>query len=344
MPVLSVIICAYNAANTLKKAALSVLSQSFRDLELIIVNDGSVDTTLTEATKISKDDNRVKVIDTKNGGVARARNIGIEAATGDFITFCDADDYIDDGAFDAMYNAIIKSGSDMLLTGYFHETVTKKGINRVEVTADDAVFTTKQEIYHKFFELKSKYLIDAMCNKLFKRSVIVENALKFPEGEIFEDTEFNLKFLEITPRLTVLNRCFYHYIQYPKAGITRKFEPKKAQFLTARYRLLLEFCSDADDDLKGYCYLYHIRNMYSFISGTYGVEEMTGRERSRVIKDIIFDDTFKDCLKNAKVTTKTDKICLVVAKLKSVVLTKIFCKGIYCLKHRATSVFTKFKR
>ncbi len=344
MPILSVIICAYNAADTLKKAALSVLSQSFRDLELIIVNDGSKDATLSIATELKLKDNRVKVINKENGGVARARNLSLSAATGEFITFVDADDYIDDGAFKEMYDAVCKSGSDMLIAGYFHETVIKNGISRVEVKAKNAVYTSKQELYSDFVELKSKYLIDAMCNKLFRRSVIEDNGLRFPEGELFEDTEFNLRFLEITQRLCVIDKCFYHYIQYPGAGITRKFEPLKAKFLTDRYKLLFEFCRDANEDLKGYCHLYHIRNMFSFVSGTYGVKEMTSKERKKIVTDIISDDLFKTCTEKATATSRADKICLAVAKAKSLFLTKAFCKGIFLLKHKAAVIFTKFKR
>ncbi len=343
MPVLSVIICAYNAADTLKRAALSVLSQSFRDLELIIVNDGSKDATLCIASELAMKDRRVKVINTPNGGVARARNTSLSAAMGEFITFVDADDYIDDGAFECMYDAVTKSGSDMLIAGYFHETVLKNGVSRVEVKAKSAVYTSKQELYSDFVELKSKYLVDAMCNKFFKRSVIVENGLKFPEGELFEDTEFNLRFLEITPKLCVVDKCFYHYIQYEGAGVTRSFKPEKAKFLTDRYKLLSEFCHDADEDLVGYCHLYHIRNMYSFISGTYGALEMTNRQRTEVIKGIISDELFETCVLKAKATSKTDKICLAVARSKSVLLTKCFCKGIFLLKHKAAVFFTKFK-
>ena len=344
MPILSVIICAYNAAETLKKAALSVLSQSFSDLELIIVNDGSKDSTLAVANELKMVDNRVKVISVINGGVARARNISLKAATGDYITFVDADDYIDSEAFAEMYGAVTNSDSDMLIAGYFHETVLKNGISRVEVSAKNAVYTSKQEIYADFVELKSKYLIDAMCNKFFKRSIIVENGLKFPEGELFEDTEFNLRFLEKAPKLCVLDKCFYHYIQYPGAGITRGFNPKKSDFLTDRYATLLEFCRDADDDLKGYCHLYHIRNMFSFISGTYGVKEMTAKERTEIVRGVVSDGLFKECVQKAKATSRADKACLLVAKSGSVAFTKAFCKAIFTLKNKAAVTFTKFKR
>ena len=344
MPILSVIICAYNAADTLKKAALSVLSQSFYDLELIIVNDGSKDATLSVASELAMTDNRVRVINKENGGVARARNLSLKAALGEFITFVDADDYIDDGAFEEMYNAVCESGSDMLIAGYFHENIIKNGVSRVEVKAKNAVYKVKQELYPDFAELKSKYLVDAMCNKLFRRSVIADNGLKFPEGELFEDTEFNLRFLEITQKLCVIDKCFYHYIQYKGAGITRSFEPKKAEFLTDRYKLLLKFCDDADEELKGYCHIYHIRNMFSFISGTYGVKEMTSKERTVIVKDIISDDLFKSCTSKARATSRADKISLAVAKSKSPALTKAFCKGIFILKHKAAVIFTKFKR
>jgi hypothetical protein len=243
-----------------------------------------------------------------------------------------------------MYRSVCESDSDMLIAGYFHENIIKNGVSRVEVKAKNAVYKSKQELYLDFVELKSKYLVDAMCNKLFKRSVIVENGLRFPEGELFEDTEFNLRFLEITQRLCVIDKCFYHYIQYKGSGITRGFNPKKAEFLTDRYKLLLNFCRDADETLKGYCHTFHIRNMFSVISGTYGVKEMTSKERSEVVKGIISDELFKSCTSKAKATSQADKISLWVAKTKSVFLTKAFCKGIFLLKHKAAVLFTKFKR
>ncbi len=344
MPILSVIICAYNAADTLKKAALSILSQSFSDLELIIVNDGSKDSTLSIASELAMKDTRVKVISKENGGVARARNLSLDVATGEFITFVDADDYLDDGALAEMYKSVVENGSDMLIAGYFHETILKNGISRVEVKAKNAVYTKKQELYPDFVELKSKYLIDAMCNKLFKRSVIAENGLRFPEGELFEDTEFNLRFLEVTSKLCVIDKCFYHYIQYPGAGITRGFNPKKAEFLTDRYSTLMEFCRDANEDLKGYCHTFHIRNMFSVISGTYGVSEMTAKQRTKVITDIVKSNLFKTCAKSAKATSRTDKVCLAVAKSGSIVLIKAFCKAIFILKQKAAVTFTKYKR
>lgn len=344
MPKISVIICAYNAADTLKKAALSVLSQTFRDLELIIVNDGSKDATLSIATELKMKDNRVKVINKENGGVARARNLSLKAATGEYITFCDADDYIDIGAFEEMYKSIKENGSDMLIAGYFHETMLKNGVSRVEVTAKDAVYLSKQELFRDFIELKSKYLIDAMCNKLFRRSVIAQNGLKFPEGELFEDTAFNLNFLEVTPRLTVLDRCFYHYIQHIGQGITRKYDPRKLIYLTDRFNLLLKFAADGDEALKQFCHLYQLRNVYSCLSASFGAKDMSKLQRNRLINETVNSGVFLECAEKADGVGLANRITLFVAKSKSLFLNKLYCKGIYFAKTKAVILFTKFKR
>ncbi len=343
MPKISAIICAYNAADTLKKAALSVLGQSFDDIELIVVNDGSSDSTAEVCSELGKLDTRVKLVDIQNGGVARARNIALEHAEGEYVTFCDADDYLDDGAFETMYNAIEGNGSDMLICGYYHETVTKNGLSRVEVTAKDAVYTSKQEIYSDFIELKSKYLIDAMCNKLFRRSVVVENGLKFPEGELFEDTAFNLDFLEASERLTVLNKCYYHYIQHKGRRVTGQYNFEKLQYLTDRYYKLLRFCTDGGKHLQSFCHLYHIRNVYSCLSASFGAE-MSRRERKALIKDAINDGLFLECAKNADGVGLANRLTVKVARSKSLFLNRLYCKGIYVAKTKAAVLFTKFKR
>ncbi len=342
MPKISIIICAYNAADTLMRAARSVLNQSFRDIELILVNDGSKDATLSIVTRLAMTDRRVKVLNLENGGLAKARNTGLKYATGEYVSFCDADDYIDDGAFETMFFAAEKENADMLICGYFHETVVKNGVNTTAIASKEAVYNSKAELYRDFVELKSKYLIDTVCNKLLRRSIITQNGLKFPEGELFEDTAFVLEYLEITGKIAVISDCFYHYIQYPKKGITRQYNSKKLAFLTDRYHRLLSFCEGGGDNLLKFCHLYNVRNVYSCLSGAYGTD-MPKKSRNKLIKETALNQSFLECAKAADGKGLSNRVTLLVARSGCLWLNRVYCKCIYLAKEKAAVLFTKLK-
>ena len=228
MKKLSVILCAYNAESFLESAARSVLNQTFKDLELIIVNDGSCDETFAIASQLANDDPRVTVVNIENGGLANARNIGLSKATGEYVAFFDADDTADDDCYETMLNAIERDGSDLCIAGYYHDTVLKDGtVSTVLFSEPDATYNTREELFQGFVGLKSKFILDAGWNKLYRRSIIVENNLKFPLGELFEDTAFVLSFLKTSCKVTVLDKCFYHYMQRSYGSITKAYNPRK---------------------------------------------------------------------------------------------------------------------
>lgn len=114
---LSIIIPIYNAENYISNCLKSIFAQSFSDYEVVLVNDGSKDKSLDMCKKIAYDDRRVTVIDKENGGASSARNAGIKAASGEYLMFIDADDYIDDGYLEAMYNAVSRFDSDIAICG-----------------------------------------------------------------------------------------------------------------------------------------------------------------------------------------------------------------------------------
>ena len=117
-PKLSIIIPIYNSEKYLDECINSILSQEFQDFELILVDDGSSDRSPLICDKYSKQDTRISVIHTKNGGVSKARNHGIERSTGIYIAFVDADDMVNPRMYSTLYNKAIQTNSDLILCGY----------------------------------------------------------------------------------------------------------------------------------------------------------------------------------------------------------------------------------
>ncbi len=344
MPKISVILCAYNAEETLSAAVQSVLGQTQGDLELIIVNDGSRDETQAVASQFCQEDKRVRLVNIENGGLSNARNVGIKEAQGDFIAFCDADDKVDGMAFEIMLRAIETDGTDMVMCGYFHDTEQPDGtVSSIAVSQPRAVYMTREELFGGIVGLKSKFIFDASWNKLFKRSVIAENGLLMRVGELFEDTAFVISFLECSPKVSVLPDCFYHYIQRSNGSITKKFDPRKLNDLKRRYEQLAEFCAMADSDVKRFVELYYIKNVYSALANSFDSNEFSKRERKLLFKEEFSSQKFKQCAKNAKGIGRSDALTVFVARLGWLWLNRFYCKGIHYMKSRAATLFAKVK-
>lgn len=344
MPKISVILCAYNAADTLSAAALSVLSQTERDIELIIVNDGSTDSTSAEAARLALLDRRVRVINRENGGLSRARNTGMAAASGEYIAFCDADDTVDEKALQTMLCEAESSGSDMVMCGYHHDTVKGDGsVGTVDFFEPENRFTSRAELFGRLIGLKSKFILDASWNKLYRASIIKENGLKMPEGELFEDTAFVLSFLNVSCRVSVLPHCFYHYVQRGGKSITKSYDKRKLEDLKKRYLALKDFTAEADAGVKRFCELYYVKNVYSVLANTFSDRSMSGKQRRSLFKNEIKNADFKQSAENAQGNCAADRVALAVARTGSVLLSLCFC-GVLCfLKTKTAALFAKIK-
>lgn len=119
MPKISIIVPVYNVEKYLEKCVRSILAQTFTDFELILVDDGSPDSSGAMCDQFAKQDERVKVIHKENGGLSDARNAGIEIATGEYLGFIDSDDYIADDMYELLYTNIVKEDADLSICGIY---------------------------------------------------------------------------------------------------------------------------------------------------------------------------------------------------------------------------------
>ncbi len=193
MPEISVIVPVYNSEEYLSKCVQSILSQTYTNFELILVNDGSSDGSLQLCKKWADKDRRIIVIDKINGGVSSARNAGIEKAVGNWITFIDSDDWVDVDFLEKLYCLMQENKNvDIISTGIRYVYPDK---NTEEVRLDSAncsLFNSAE-----FLSVLSQVLITSPVAKLYRRSIIVENDIIFPVGiNIGEDRAFNLSYLQ----------------------------------------------------------------------------------------------------------------------------------------------------
>ena len=204
---ISVIIPAYNIAPYLERGVVSVLNQTYRNLEVILVDDGSTDKSGQICDRLAEKDDRIIVIHKKNGGLADARNVGMEAAKGSFIGFVDGDDWIDTDMYERMLGAALAQQADMAVCRY--RRIYGKQVE--DASVDRVVVFEGQEALQYYVEEREEYDIqNAAWNKLYRRELL--DKLRFPGGKWYEDIVFSAKALSGAARCVYLDSACYNYI------------------------------------------------------------------------------------------------------------------------------------
>lgn len=233
-PLISVIIPVYNTAKYLHKCVDSVLSQTYTNLEIILVNDGSTDNSGKICDEYAQKDKRIKVIHKRNGGLSSARNAGIKMATGQFLSFIDSDDWVDKKFIEILYNLICKYKTEISCVGYYE--VDNKGEHIKQILSGNEDETVVINI--KALEMGFSSLCFFACNKLFDKRLFRQ--INFPEGQLYEDiTAISSIFLK-TKDIAITNVPLYYYNKMNTASITKaKFSIKKLDYFKATDKILM---------------------------------------------------------------------------------------------------------
>lgn len=250
---ISVVIPVYNAESYLSKCLDSILDQTYSNLEIICVNDGSPDNSLEVLRKYEQKDARIRVIDKENGGVSAARNNGLAVASGEYVMFVDADDWIDIETCQIAVNAMTDYQVDVVLWSYVSENHGNQSFKKL--FDGDTVFEEemcKQRLHRRFVgiagdELAHPELADALCpvwGKLYKREAIQKSGAKFVDlAEIgtYEDGLFNLEVFGEVKKAVYLDRCFYHYRRDNTGSATSKYNPNLFNQWQNLYRRMQDY-------------------------------------------------------------------------------------------------------
>ncbi|HFU3949682.1 TPA: glycosyltransferase family 2 protein, partial [Streptococcus suis] len=196
---ISIIVPVYNAEKTIERCILSILEQSYTNFELILINDGSTDSSLFTIKNFIVD-TRVKIIDKQNEGASQTRNRGIREAKGEYLLFIDSDDYIDNDYVQRLYEEIENSKLDMVISGIRMVDSDGKELNRF--CLNDSPW--------------SKYMITSPCTRIIRRKFILDNNLFFIDYTM-EDIHYNAVFFSRTDRVRVIPYIGYNYLMNPES-------------------------------------------------------------------------------------------------------------------------------
>lgn len=200
---ISVLIPAYNAEKYIEKCLKSITEQSLKNIEIIVVNDGSIDRTLEILEKLKNEDNRIKIITQKNQGVSSARNNALKYARGEYILWIDADDWLEDG-LEELYVQAKKEKVDILVMDYWREEKGKK------IYIKDEIKENNIEYINEIILGKST---GYLWNKLIKTSIYKLNDINFSEKIRCGEDKVNLiKLLYFAKKIKKINKAYYYYV------------------------------------------------------------------------------------------------------------------------------------
>ncbi len=214
---ISIIVPVYNVEKYLDKCLESIVSQTYKNIEIILVDDGSSDNCPAMCDEWAKKDSRIKVIHKENGGLSDARNVGLENAKGKYIGFIDSDDYIDKTMFEKLLNKAKENDADMTLCGMsfaYEDGTIKKNIetNLKNCNAQNiATFYTHSQFWTENKDIYTDSVMASVCRVLYKREYI--GLHRFDKGMYYEDVLFNLPLLEKKPVISIVNENLYFYCQ-----------------------------------------------------------------------------------------------------------------------------------
>lgn len=271
----SIIVPVYNVYDYLDKCLKSIQNQTLNDIEVIVVNDGTKDTSQEIIDKYTTIDSRFKGYIKENGGLSDARNYGMKKAKGEYIAFVDGDDYIEPDMYELMYNKAKEDDSD--------------------IVECDFTWDYPKKIIEDKTCVKENLLIDIRVvawNKIYKRSVIEKSSIYFTKGVRYEDVDWCYKLLANISTFSSVNKCLYHYIQRNNSIANTQNERVRDIFIvlnnTLNYYKEKGIYEENKDELE-YIYMRYI-----FGSSFKRVVKI----KDKTLRDQILDESYSNLLSN----------------------------------------------
>ena len=222
---ISIIVPVYKVEKYLEKCVKSILKQTYTNLEIILVDDGSPDKCGQLCDELAKEDDRIKVYHKENGGLSDARNYGVERANGEYIGFVDSDDYIHESMYEKLYEAIKKSGTQIVECGL---TRVYKNTLRPHYEGKDYFLILDKQGYLKEYLENRRLYGSAWCKLIHKD---LAKKIKFPIGKIYEDAFYTLELLNNVEKYTLISGNYYYYYIRENSITTRPFSSKDMDYI-----------------------------------------------------------------------------------------------------------------
>lgn len=248
---LTVIVAAYNVEKYIEKCLASLVNQTYKNLKILVVNDGSTDNTKQIIEKYEKEYENLKLLNKENGGLSSARNFGLKNTKTKYVTFVDGDDYLELNTYELIMKKIEEEKTDLGIFN-FKKVYSQKIINS---KLDEKIYNKN---FLKYLFSKSTEADIVVWNKIFKTDIILKNQIYFENRAYFEDTGFIFRYLYFVKKVSLVELPLYNYIQRENS-ITKKFNPIIINSCENTYKIIKEFYIENNKYEK---YRNEIEDMY----------------------------------------------------------------------------------
>ena len=308
---ISIIIPAYNAERFLGKSLDSILAQTYRELEVIVVNDASTDGTAAVIDYYASRDRRVRAVHkTANEGVSYARNDGLDLATGEYLLFVDSDDWIEPETCQRALDALQMHGADLVLWSYVREVGETSRPKRI--FSGDQIFgetLVREKLYRRMVgcygeELAQPENADALCTiwgKLYRRELIEQNHIRFPDIRktgTYEDGLFNMEVMAHVKKAVFLDAYFYHYRRSQDHSLSTVYKadlPRKWKYM---FHLI---GSHIQQNEMGEDFSQALSNRIALSTISLGINETENRAGPRAVirglRSILRDEEYRSAIR-----------------------------------------------
>ena len=281
---ISVVVPIYKVEKHLVKCIDSIIEQSYRNIELILVDDGSPDSCPQICEEYRKKDSRIKVIHKQNGGLSDARNAGMEIATGEWITFIDSDDYVGINFLKELYSSAINTKADISICDY--KSVSDDTGQEIKKTSTEVFDNVKclEEMYHP----RTHGMEFVAWGKLYQTKLFKKNGIEYPVGKIHEDTFTTYKLIYAAKRIAFCNAIEYFYRQREASIMTSSFNIKRLVTLDATRESCQFFEQAGENVLRNFAINAHFRNyviVYSEMKKNSSNLENYKAERKKLVQN-----------------------------------------------------------
>jgi glycosyltransferase involved in cell wall biosynthesis len=299
-PKISIIVTAYQVEQYIERCIQSILSQTFKDFEFIIVDNGSSDGSADICHRYKEIDGRIKLIRKKQGSIASGRNFGLEHATGEFIQFMDADDLIADDMLEKMYYTINQGDADLITCGYKKMYVNENEEEYfVYCEVEDRTYSKKE-----FLPVCAKYcenfILYFVWNKLYRADIIKTNGIRFDESITrSEDVLFNFEYIKYADRFTFIKEPLYIYNRSNVNSTSKGFQIQDVEMQGITYDRIRDYLIKQGVYQSNEPYLEHqyAVAMFSLIAQAYITSlEVPNKVRKNYIRSILINRTTQKAL------------------------------------------------
>lgn len=348
-PFVSIIMPVYNGEQDIAAAIESIQKQTASDWELIIVDDCSKDQTQAVVQRFADEDSRIHLmIQEQNAGPGCAKNVGLDAAKGCFVTFADADDWLEADAFEKM-SSCASEDFDVIIAGYYRDIYTMDGVvlEQSLVCSEGFRCTTRKETIARIPQMDENRLFSFAWNKFYRKEVIDRHKIRFSDKKFGEDYDFNIAFFKWTKGAIMMQEGFYHYIKKNTESLTERVVPDFFEINKDRFQKMKALMIENElysGTIRECIMSAYIKHVLAAVSRLYdsrsGLPLRVKRDRTKMM---LRDEMSIEALQYAKANNRKEQLCNAIFKLKNVTITMLFGKLLWFMQTKGKKIYERVK-